>query len=129
MTGSISHHECPTVGREVPVRDVDRDPLLAFSLKAVEDQCVVQLAALRANPPRVGLERCELILEQQLRFVQEPADERALAVIDASARDEAQKSSAFVQVEIGLDLLLDRPGVSAQKYPSCFFRSIDPDES
>jgi hypothetical protein len=47
--------------------------------------------------------------------VQEPADERALAVVDASAGDEAQDRPALVQLQVGLDLLLDGFDLEAQK--------------
>jgi hypothetical protein len=56
-----------------------------------------------------------LILEQKLGLVQEPADERALAVVDAPAGDEAQDRPSLVQLEVGLDLLLDRFDLDAQK--------------
>lgn len=129
MAGGVGHHEGASIGREIPIGDVDRNPLLALGLKAVEDQRIVELGALRANPSRVPLECSELVLEQKLGFVQEPADERALSVVDAPAGDEAQKRSALVQLQISLDLLLDRLDASAQKYPSCFLRSIEPAES
>ena len=40
---------------------------------------------------RPALERGEVVLEHELRVVEEPADQRALAVVDAAAGDEAQE--------------------------------------
>jgi hypothetical protein len=57
------------VGGEEPVRDVDRDALLALGGEAVEEQREVEAVALRADAARVDLERGELVLEQELRLV------------------------------------------------------------
>ncbi len=94
------------------MRDVDRDPLLALGREPVEQQREVELAADRAIAPGLDLERRELVVQDQPRLEQEPPDQRALAVVDAAAGDEAQ------QVVGG-----------GQKYPSCFLRSIEADAS
>ena len=52
--------------------------------------------ALRADLLRVRLQRRELILEDHLRVVQQPADQRRFAVIDAAAGDEAQQALVLV---------------------------------
>ena len=95
------------------MRDVDRDALLALGRQPVEQQREVDLAGHRAVALGVGLQGHHLVLEDQPRLVQEPADQRALAVVHAAARDEAQQA-----------LLAD-----GQKYPSCFFFSIEADAS
>ena len=92
------------------MRDVDCDALFALGRQAVEQQREVELAVDRAVTARVGLERRELVVEDQARLEQQAPDQRALAVVDAAAGDEAQQA-----------LLADR----GQKYPSCFFFSID----
>ena len=56
---------------------------------------------------RVGLERRELVLEEHLRLVQQAADQRALAVVDAAAGDEAQQALVLVRVEVRVDVLGD----------------------
>jgi hypothetical protein len=121
----VGHDELACVGREEPVRDVDRDALLALGQEAVEQEREVELSVLRAEADGVAFERRQMIVEDELRLVQEPADERALAIVDAATRDEAEQPLAQLRLEVLLDLL-DR---SAQKYPSCFFFSIDPLES
>jgi hypothetical protein len=87
----VGHDELAPGRREVPVGDVDRDALLALGRQAVEQQRVVDLAVARAGPLGVGLERGELVLEDQLRLPQQAADQRALAVVDATAGDEAEQ--------------------------------------
>jgi hypothetical protein len=39
----------------------------------------------------VGLQRSELVVEDLARLVQQPSDQRRLAVVDAAAGDEAQQ--------------------------------------
>ena len=52
-------------------------------------------------PFAVGFERGQLVVENLLGLVQQPADQRGLAVVDAAAGDEAQQL---------LSLLLGEPG-------------------
>jgi hypothetical protein len=73
------------------VRDVDRDALLALGREAVEQEREVEVAAERAVAPGVGLERRQLVVEDEPALVEQPADQRALAVVDAPAGDEAQQ--------------------------------------
>jgi hypothetical protein len=65
---------------------------------------------LRAKAARVDLQGGELVLEQELRLEQQAADERALAVVDAAARDEAQEALVLVRVEVGEDVFGDEVG-------------------
>ena len=92
------------------MRDVDRDALLTLRRQPVEQQREIELAVDRAVAARVGLERRELVVEDQPGLEQQAPDQRRLAVVDRAAGDEAQQA-----------LLPDR----AQKYPSCFFFSIE----
>src|SRR6185437_1655721 len=51
----------------------------------------IDLRPLRPVPLAVAFEGVELVVEYLLRFVEKPSDQRRLAVVDASAGDEAQK--------------------------------------
>ena len=84
---------CAFVGREEPVGDVNRDALLALGGQAVDQQREIEVAAARADLLRVGGQRRELILEDHLRLVEQPADQRRLAVVHAAAGDEAQQGA------------------------------------
>ena len=126
----VGHDELALVGGEIPVRDVDRDALLALGRQAVDQQREVELVAARAHLLGVGRQRRELILEDHLGLVQQPADQRRLAVIHAAAGDEAQQALALVRAQVGVDVGVDEVGdVRHQKYPSTFFFSIDADWS
>ena len=67
-------------------------------------------SAKSRSPPRVphllrvGRQRRELIVEDHLRFVEQPADQRRLAVVDAAAGDEAQQALVLVALEVGVDV-------------------------
>ena len=65
--------------REVAVGDVDGDALLAFRLQAVDQPC------------EIGCGRATIV-RHDVGIDQEPADQRALAVVDAAAGDEAQQA-------------------------------------
>jgi hypothetical protein len=101
--------------------------LLAFGGQPVQQQRIVELAAARADLLRIGGKRCELIVEDRLCLVQQTAEQRRFAIVDAPARDQAQQILAALGVQVGLDF--GDPGVRRgdQKYPSCFFFSIEAD--
>jgi hypothetical protein len=130
VAGGVGDDELAAVRREEAVRDVDRDALLALGRQAVDEQREVDVAALRAPLPGVVLDGRELVLEQHLRFVQQPPDDGGLAVVDGAAGDEAQQALFLVLLEVLLDVGRDEVGnVCHQKYPSCFFFSMDAAES
>src|SRR5882672_3672404 len=92
--------------REVAVRHVDGDALLALGLQAVGEERQVELR--RAASQRRPLHGRELVLLDRARVVQQPPDERALAVVDAAGGGESKRLH--------------------QKYPSFFLLSIEASE-
>ena len=74
---------------EVAVGDVDGDALLALGPQAVGEQREVRV--LVAPLARRALDRLELVLEDRLRVVEQPADERRLAVVDGPGGGEPQE--------------------------------------
>jgi hypothetical protein len=103
VTGRIGDDELALVRGEEAVGDVDRDPLLPFGDQPVQEEREVQVAALRAHLPGVGLEGCQLILEQHVGFIEQPADQRALPVVDAATGDEPQQALALLSLQVVLD--------------------------
>jgi len=101
----IGQNEFAARGREIPVRDVNRDALFAFRLEAVREQRKIDRAG--GPVPRRARDRPHLVLVHRLRVVQEPADQRALPIVDAAGRAQAQERGH-------------------QKYPSRFLSSIEP---
>ena len=86
VTGRVGDDELALARREVAVGDVDRDALLALGLEAVGEVCEgYRLAA------GLRLERVELVGEYGAAVEEEPADQRALAVIDRACREEAKR--------------------------------------
>ena len=72
-----------------------------------------------------------MILEDQLRIVEQPADERALPVVDTPAGDETEHRLGVVALQVGVDVgdqeIVRR--VRHQKYPSAFLSSMEALES
>ena len=108
MSRSVGHHEVAAIGREVAIGNVDRDALLAFCRKSVDEQREVEFVALGANPFRVGLQGGEMVVEDEVRFVEQSSDEGGLSVVDAAADDESEQPVVFVGVEVGIDVGLDQ---------------------
>src|SRR5213079_2356550 len=108
VTRRIGQNEFAARGREVPVRDVNRDALFPFRLEAVREQRKIDRTG--GPVPRRARDRPHLVLVHRLRVVQEPADQRALPIVDAAGRAQAQERGH-------------------QKYPSRFLSSIEPSRS
>jgi hypothetical protein len=87
----IGDDELALRAREIAVGDVDGDALLALGREPVDEQREINRLALRAVALAVGLESGELVVEDLTGFVEEPPDQRLLAVIDAAAGQEAQQ--------------------------------------
>jgi hypothetical protein len=96
MSRSIRDNEMPFGGREITIGHIDRDPLLAFGLQAVDEEGEVEGEAARPEAPGVGTGGLELVLVEAVRVVQEPPDEGALPVVDAPRREEAQEAPLAV---------------------------------
>ncbi len=107
----VGDDELALVGGEEAVGDVDGDPLLALGLQAVEQQGVVDILPLRADPLAVRLKGGQLVLEDHLRVPQQAADQGALAVVDAAAGDEAQHPLLLLGLEVALDIFGDHCGL------------------
>ena len=76
---------------EVAIGHVDGDALLALGLQAVDQQGEIGHFARGAPAAAVVGHGRELVVEHLARVVQQAADQRALAVVDAAAGDEAQQ--------------------------------------
>ena len=107
VPGRVGDDELALRRREEAIGDVDGDALLALGGEAVDQQREIDVAALRPDLLAVGLERRHLVVENLPRLVQQPADQRRLAVIDAAAGDEAQQLLGLLPLEIGADVAGD----------------------
>ena len=122
MARRVGDDELASAGGEIAIGDVDGDALLALGLEAVDHEGQVQLAALGAVELALGFEGGDLVFQEQLGVVEQAADQRALAVVDAAAGEKAEEG--FFR-DIGA-LSLGETSLVHQKYPSCFFFSIEP---
>ena len=90
VAGAVGDDEPALGGREVAVGHIDRDALLALGAQSVGEQSQVQRPLAAAALGGLG-DVVELILEDLLGVVQEPADQGALTVIDRTGGGEAQQ--------------------------------------
>jgi hypothetical protein len=113
VAGRVGDDETAARRGEVAVRHVDGDALLALDGEAVGEEREVEPAVAAAlGGARDG---GELVLEQALRIEQQPADERALAVVDGAGGGEAQRAGSGGKRDDGIH----------QKYPSRLRSSIE----
>ena len=102
VAGRVGDDELAPRRGEVAIGDVDGDLLLAFGLQAVDQQRQVERRRLaRAGALRRGA--LHLILVDQLGIVEQSADQRALAVIDAAAGEKAQQVALLLRRDPGID--------------------------
>ena len=90
VAGRVGEDELAPRGREVAVGDVDRDALLALGPQAVGEQREVDRAG--GAVLRRLLDRVHLVLVDRPRVVQQPPDQRALPIVDAAGRADAQQT-------------------------------------
>jgi hypothetical protein len=81
VTRRVRDHEGAPRGREEAVGDIDGDALLPLGLEAVDQEREIDVVAGGAMLGAVARERGQLILEDQLAVVQQPPDQRRLAVV------------------------------------------------
>ena len=108
VSRGVRHDELALVGGKESVGHVDGDALFALCGQAVHQQREVELVALRAHLLGVGFELRELVFKQHFRLVQQPADQGALAIVDAAAGDEAQQALVLLGMQVLCDVVVRR---------------------
>jgi hypothetical protein len=100
VAGAVGDDVLALLGVEVAIGDVDRDALLPLGLQPVDEERQIDHAAAgRAPLAAVVGDRRKLVLEDLLGVVQHAADQRAHAVVDAAAGDEAQEALGLVALQ------------------------------
>ena len=90
MAGRIGNDELARCGVEVAVRHVNRDALFALGLQAIGQQRQVGLPAT--------LHASELVLQHRFAVDQQATNQRAFAVVNTAAGDEAQSGAGVLLV-------------------------------
>jgi hypothetical protein len=102
----VGDDEFPPRGREIAIGDVDGDLLLALGLEPVDQQRKIKRPTPRpVRAPRVVLGAPHLVLVDELRVVEQSADQRALAVVDAAAGEKAEQPASLLCRKPRLDPL------------------------
>ena len=89
VTWGVGEDVGPGGGREVPVGDVDGDALLALGAQAVGEQG--QVGRVEAPVAAGPLDRRELVREDGLGVVEQPAHQRGLPVVHAPGRGQPEQ--------------------------------------
>jgi hypothetical protein len=94
MTRRVGDDEAPRRGGKEAVGDVDGDALLSLGLQAIDQERKVEARPLRAELARISFQGSRLVFEDRARIVQQPPNQRRLAIVDAAAGDEAKQGQA-----------------------------------
>ncbi len=89
VAGRVGQDELAPRRGEVAVRDVDRDSLLPLGFQPVGEQREVDRTGIPVL--RRFLDRADLIFVDRPRIVEQPADERALPIVDAAGGADAEE--------------------------------------
>ena len=76
VSGRVGDDEFAFLRAEEPVGDVDRNALFALGREPVDQQREIDVLTLRAEFLGIRFEGRELIIEDHLRVVEQPADQR-----------------------------------------------------
>ena len=88
VAGRIDQHDVARRGAEMDLAGVDGDALIALGLQRIEQERPFER---HAAPRADRLQLFELAVRQAAGFVQQPADQRRLAVIDMADDDDADQ--------------------------------------
>ena len=80
MPGTIGQDELPGRGREVAVRDINRDALLALSTQAVREQR--KIGSIQALTPTHLLNMIKSVNQNRVGVEEQPTDQGRFAVVD-----------------------------------------------
>jgi hypothetical protein len=94
----IRDDEMPLLRREISVGHIDRDLLLALRLEAVGQQREVD-GGPSPETNRVCLKRAKMVLVHTLGVVEQAADQRRFAIVDASHRREPEQVFGLALIE------------------------------
>jgi hypothetical protein len=105
----VGEHELALRRGEVAVGDVDRDALLALGPQAVDQQRQVRRGESLVD--RRALHGLDLVGEHRLGVVEQPPDQRRLAVVDRARRGEPEQVAGMARPGgDGVGLRRDRLG-------------------
>ncbi len=100
----VRDDELSLIRAEVTIGNVDGDSLLALGRQAVGDERQIEIRPCHGRCLANGF---ELIGVNRPGVVEQPADERRLAVVDRPDGDEAKKLLVLVLAKVALDVRCD----------------------
>ena len=97
VAGRVGDDEGAPRRGEIAVGDVDGDALLALGFQAVEQQREIDIGADGAVLLGIAGERGQMIVEDQVLLVEQPADQRRFAVVDRAAGEKRKAGGVGVR--------------------------------
>ena len=91
MPRSVSNDKAAVIRREIAVRDIDGNALLAFGHQAVQQKGIVNFSAA-ATDFTVELQSFFLVGVEQLGIVKDMPDERRLSIVHTAACNKLQQT-------------------------------------
>ena len=123
----VGHDELAALRREEPIGHVDGDALLPLGHQPIDQEGEVEAAPAGPQLLGIGLEGGQLVVEEQLRLVEQSADQGRLAVVDGAAGHEAEQGLGRSEVAFLL-LQLHRAGSIGIDDPTLPLRGPGPEQ-
>jgi hypothetical protein len=90
VTRRVGDDKGARLRRKIAIGDINRDALLALRLESVNEQREIDFLSDGAVLLGILLQRRQLIVENQLAFIEQTPDQRRLSVVDGTAGKKAQ---------------------------------------
>ena len=119
VPGRVGEDELAARRLEIAVGDVNGDPLLALGLESVGEEREVDRVAVAGD----AADMLDLIVVERAGLVEQPADQRGLAIVHRADDHQPDQLLEGPQREGVVD------DCAHQKYPSRFLVSIEPSSS
>ncbi|MNC33035.1 hypothetical protein D3C75_814160 [compost metagenome] len=103
MPRRVGNNKLTFFRREITVCHVDSNALLALGLQTIHQQGQIQFFTLRTVTFAVGMQGRKLIFINLASVMQQAANQRTFAVIDAAAGQETQQAFMLLRVQIGFN--------------------------
>ena len=104
MAWRVGDNEFALFGGEETIGDIDGDALFTLGGEAVDQQGQVQLAAAGgAKPFGILGQAGQLVLEQKLAVIEQPAKQGRFTVVHRPTGDQAQQTLVVLALQIAFD--------------------------
>ena len=100
MARCVRHNKLTLIRGEETIGHVNGDALFAFRLQTIQQQRIVNIAALGADFFGIRFKGGQLIFKNQLGIPKQTPDQRAFAIIHRATSDETQQAFIFLCMQV-----------------------------